>query len=58
MTNMKDFFNWVQAQQNNSMIKMNIDYQNRNQTPAEDTVKKTDDDVKDENGVRKDTESK
>tara|TARA_B100001094_G_C18148945_1_gene782509 strand:+ start:1612 stop:1782 length:171 start_codon:yes stop_codon:yes gene_type:complete len=56
MTNMKDFFNWVQAQQNNSMVKMNIDYQNRNQTPTEDTVKKTDDDVKDENGVREDTD--
>mgnify|MGYP003137893260 CR=1 FL=1 len=44
MTNMKDFFNWVQAQQNNSMTKMEIDYQNRNQK-KEDT----------EDGIRTDT---
>jgi len=45
MTNMKDFFNWVQAQQNNSLIKMDIDYQNRNQGPIDKPQKKVDDDI-------------
>ena len=51
MTNMKDFFNWVQAQQNNSMTKMEIDYQNRNQTPIKEPQKKEDT----EDGIRTDT---
>ena len=57
MTNMKDFFNWVQAQKNNSMIQMQIDHQNRNQTPIQEPPKQTNDEVSDNNAVRTDTES-
>ena len=53
--NMKDFFNWVQAQKGNSMIKMNIDHQNRNQTPIAEPPKPTDDEVSDTDDIRTDT---
>ena len=53
--NMKDFFNWVQAQKNNSMVKMNIDHQNRNQTPIVEPPKPTDDEVSDTDDIRTDS---
>ena len=52
--NMKDFFNWVQAQKGNSMVKMNIDHQNRNQTPIVEPPKPTDDEVSETDDIRTD----